>query len=318
MAKKIYFYIDDHIWTLRKLAKNKPASIFDEPYFAMLKEAHDKYGMKVQLNLFYQTEESYRDGVFDFGDDDSMFTLADMPDTYKAEWEENSDWLKLAWHSKREYPDFLHINITYDAMKESYMSVKNEIIRFAGEKSFTEGITAHWMPVSKAGVKALYDCGVRILNCSSGDAYDYDPETTVIHHESWRKVFLENRQPETRFYDTLVGGIYPQTMLCAYNHIPTDIKNKQKGTLEFVKDEETGMIFKTFSTGICLNLVPVENLQERYEQQLQYDYVCVGTHEQYFNKEYVNYQPETPEKILSMAKFFHEHGYEFFFIDEIV
>lgn len=308
MAKKIYFYIDDHMYCFRKLAKNRPASLFDEPYFAMLKEAHDKYGMKVQLNIFYELDEWYNEGTF---------TIAEVPDTYKAEWEANSDWLKLAWHGTKECPAFLYLNISYDEMKESYMKVKNEIIRFAGEKSLATGITVHWLPVSKAGTKALYDCGVRILNSSTGDAYEYDPETTVIHHEEWREVFLKNRQPEARFYDTVVGGIYPQTMLCSYNHIPTETNEKLVGTLGYIDDEETGMKLKEFGANICLNLVPVEDLHGRYEQELKNDYVCVGTHEQFFHEEYRYYQPETTEKIHSMAKFFHDHGYEFFFIDEL-
>ena len=107
-------------------------------------------------------------------------------------------------------------------------------------------------------------------------------------------------------------------MLCAYNHIPADAENNRKGTFDIIKDEETGMYFKRFSTGICLNICPLEDLPAMYEKQLQYDYVCVGSHEQYFNEEYMNYQPDTKEKFHSMAKFFHDNGYEFFFVDEII
>ena len=35
--KKAYFYIDDVIWCLRDVAKDRPASIFENSYFKMLK-----------------------------------------------------------------------------------------------------------------------------------------------------------------------------------------------------------------------------------------------------------------------------------------
>ena len=44
-----------------------------------MKEAHDRFGMKVQLNVFYRTD-------FFYGNDE--FTLTEMTDAYKAEWEQ--------------------------------------------------------------------------------------------------------------------------------------------------------------------------------------------------------------------------------------
>jgi hypothetical protein len=78
------------------------------------------------------------------------------------------------------------------------------------------------------------------------------------------------------------------------------------------------MKFKEFCPEIILNLSSLETLPQVYESQLKYDYVCVGSHEQYFNEEYCNYQPDTAEKFHSMAKFFHDNGYEFFFVDELI
>ena len=44
-------------------------------------KVHEATGLKVQFNLFYRTDFFY---VMD------EFTLADMPDTYKAEFQANS------------------------------------------------------------------------------------------------------------------------------------------------------------------------------------------------------------------------------------
>ncbi|MBE6912433.1 MAG: hypothetical protein E7473_07900 [Ruminococcaceae bacterium] len=60
MNKKAYFYIDDTIWVLRDLTRTKPESLFDAPLFKVLKKAHDEYGLKTQLNLFYRTDSLSR------------------------------------------------------------------------------------------------------------------------------------------------------------------------------------------------------------------------------------------------------------------
>ena len=59
MNKKAFFFIDDVIWVFRDLTRQKPEKLFDNPFMNMLKTAHDKYGLKVQLNLFYITDSFY-------------------------------------------------------------------------------------------------------------------------------------------------------------------------------------------------------------------------------------------------------------------
>ncbi|MBR2476637.1 MAG: hypothetical protein IKB50_00700 [Clostridia bacterium] len=308
MSKKIYFFIDDNIWAFRQLAERKPESIFDVPFFGMLKGAHDNYGLKVQLNLFYQTDESYGEGTF---------TLAEVPDTYKSEWEANSDWLKLAYHAKKEFPNFPHLNIDYDDMYNTFKNIEREVFRFAGEKSFTYVTCAHWVPVSKDGVQALYDCGVPLLYASYGDPFEYDPETSDLTPDCV-ELLLDNRKPESKCYKKFINRDYYLTSLCSYNNISSEDEKRIYGTFDYITDEETGMKFKCYSTGICLNSSTLESLPERFEKQKDQEYVCIFTHEQYYHDFYVNYQPDTAEKYNLMAKYFTEHGFEFFFLDEIL
>ena len=129
MEKKVYFYIDDVIWPFRDITRERPKSIFDQHLLKMLKEAHDKYGLKVTINCFYRTDYSYTD---------DEFTLAEMTDAYKAEWQANADWLKIGFHSKQEFPDYPLINVEYDDMKNQYMRFVNEVKRFAGEEVLME------------------------------------------------------------------------------------------------------------------------------------------------------------------------------------
>mgnify|MGYP000897823803 FL=1 len=88
---KFRFSVDDNIIFLKDIAYGSCNSIFENPYLSVYKRLHEKYGVKVQLNLFYQM-----DG----------FNLSQMPDRYKDEWIANSDWLQLSFHSRSEQPSF--------------------------------------------------------------------------------------------------------------------------------------------------------------------------------------------------------------------
>lgn len=160
MEKQAFFFIDDVIWVMRDLTRQRPASMFDNPFMKMLKKGHDDYGMTVQLNLFYRTD-------FFYGNDE--FTLADMTDAYKSEFEANTNWLRLAFHAKQEFPDYPYVNAAYDDVKANYEAIVGEIKRFAGEDSVSPAICPHWLPISKAGCKALADCGVKFITPSAGE-----------------------------------------------------------------------------------------------------------------------------------------------------
>lgn len=307
MAKKAYFFIDDVIWTLRDITRQKPKSLFDNPFIKMLKEAHDKYGVKTQLNLFWRTDYFY-------GNDE--FTLAEVTDAYKAEWEEASDWLKLAFHAKQEFPDYPHVNVKYEDMKAIYENIKNEVIRFAGEKSFTEGVTPHWGPVSYDGVRALYDCGVRILWCTWGDKYEYngDPSSLPYGH-SMR--LLNNRQPDAGVYSRGSRDVAINNSIACYNHLTTEQEEWMRGTFKYVTDEKTGMGFKRYGSISALNLIPLDEIEEEINGVIGDEFICIGNHEQYFYSDYLAYQPDYPEKIYKMGEILKNNGYEFFYIDEL-
>ena len=118
------FFIDDAIWFLRDIARKRPKSLFDSDFLGPLRTAHDRFGLKLQINLFYRTD-------FFYGMDE--FTLAEVPDAYKAEWQANKDWLKLGFHSLQEFPDYPWVNIDYADVKKLFGMIKGEIDRFAGE-----------------------------------------------------------------------------------------------------------------------------------------------------------------------------------------
>lgn len=294
---------------IRDVTRQKPKSLFDNPFLNMLKTAHDKYGVKTQLNLFYRTASFY-------GDDD--FTLACVTDAYKSEWEQSSDWLKFAFHAKEEFPDYPLVNAKYEDVMAQFKRTEKEVFRFAGEKSFTYGVCPHWNSVSCEGVCALYDCGVRIMDVSMGDATEYsgDPDSLPYGHAMR---LLNNRQPETKVYSRGGPNTAINNSISAYNHLSLAQFDETKGKLDSIFDEPTGMRFKKFHLpALTLNLMSYGEIENIIIPFIGNEYIGICTHEQYFYSDYLAYQPDYAEKIYKMGEIMQQNGYEFIFAEELV
>lgn len=306
MTKNAYFFIDDVIWCMRDITRQKPDSIFDVPFMSVLKEAHDKYGMTVQLNLFYRTD-------FYYGNDE--FTLADMTDAYKAEWEANSDWLKLAFHAKQEFPDYPYVNADYEDVKANCEDILKEIRRFAGEKSIAYVLVPHWLPISKEGCQALYDCGIRVLSPSYGQRCEYNGNPSTLPYGHAGRL-LQNKKPETMLFTRGGKDVAISRSISSYNHLDEEDFNKVKNTMNYIVDEDTKMGFKPLGGGPCLNLYKIEELEPGFAPLLGKEYIGYATHEQYFYADYYQYQPDYGDKVLLAAKILHENGYKYITADE--
>ena len=145
--KAFCFTIDDNIRFLKEITEENMNSIFDHPYSALLRRLHERFGIKIQLNLFYRM---------------AGFDLSQVSDRHKSEWQENADWLKLSFHSDREN-SFPYQNSGYDEVFQDCRAVHNEILRFASAASLAETTTVHYCQTTLDGTKALYDNGVKGL-----------------------------------------------------------------------------------------------------------------------------------------------------------
>ena len=298
--KKAYFYIDDTIWVLRDLTRQRPASLFDNAFMKMLKEAHDKYGLKVQLNLFYRTDSFY-------GYD--QFSLADMTDAYKMEFQANSDWLKMAFHAFEEFPDYPHVNATYDDTLWLFKNIEKEVFRFAGKNSFAYSVCPHWLPMSKEGVRALRDCGVKLLDVTCGDATEYNGDPFSLPYGHALRL-LNNRQSETKVFSRGGRDTAIARSVCGYNHIDRKTDDEIFGTLKTVYNEEFDIAFKRYCS-TCLNVTPYEELDEEFAPLLGGEYLGICDHEQYFYSDYLAYQPDYAGKINKMCEILTANGFEF-------
>ncbi len=113
---QIHFSIDDVIDIFLDLAKNQHQydSIFDNSTLDFLRTCHMDYGAKFVLYCFYESDD---------------FNLSMVPDKYRSEFLENSDWLNFGFHyinsEKPNEESAKHI-------LSDYQKLTNELIRVTG------------------------------------------------------------------------------------------------------------------------------------------------------------------------------------------
>lgn len=141
------FTVDDNIRFLKELTENPQQSIFDHPYLAMYKRLHEKYALKVQLNLFYEMPE---------------FDLSMVTDRYSREFRENAHWLKMSFHSKWENVKPYEFS-GYEEVYEDGKAVNAQILRFAGPEVLGKTTTIHYCRTTEEGLRAMKDLGTEGL-----------------------------------------------------------------------------------------------------------------------------------------------------------
>lgn len=177
IVNKYRLSLDDNIWFMRDINTNaeKYKSIFENPYLGLLKEVHGKFGTKIHINLFYQTEG---------------FNLSQMTAKFKNEWKENASWLKLSFHALQEFPDRPYLNAGYNEVKKDCEMVLEQIRRFAGEELMGPVTTLHWGAATVEGCRALRDCGYKAL---AGYFNAEGPDTVSYYLDDEKRMHVNNR-----------------------------------------------------------------------------------------------------------------------------
>jgi len=188
--------LDDNIYCLRDLARNANhyKSVFENPYFALFKRMHNRFGTKVHMNIYYQCED---------------FNITMLPEQYKAEFKENANWLQFSFHALADQPDKPYKHTDFATILRDYDMVTEEIIRFAGEECVSPVTTVHWGECSREGVRALRGRGIRALmgyfqfeedGVTPYVSYYYDQGQTL--HHSTRDFWKDHHE------DMVFGRIY--------------------------------------------------------------------------------------------------------------
>lgn len=272
---------DDNILFLADLTENKDkyTSLFDNPYLAVYKLAHDLYGARVHLNLFYEFDAT---AAARFGSARPYFNLSMMTDKYKAEWRENSDWLRLSFHARREWPAKPYKNAHPDTLVRDFREVEREVLRFAGEETFSREVTTvHYGEASRECVRALRALGHRAL---------------------------------AGYFELTKEG---EPLVAYYAPIPLI---KHIGGRDFWRDNEIGMTFARIDrvTNVDTLSEIMTDLEGIINDPHRGGFVSIMIHEQYFYSDYKNHLPDFAERVLEPARLLCERGYRGACLGEVI
>ena len=258
------FSIDDNSFFLRDIAQKNYKSIFDCFYLKGLRELHSKYGSRFVLNIYYTTEDG--------------FELPQFPDRYKREWRDNCDWLKLAFHAYANEPARPYQYASASQLIADLKKVAEQIVRFAGEQSYSPPTVIHWGMVQPQALKPLFENGVRVL---SG-------------------------------YFRRLGGDWD------VNYLLDDARSEYLSRHDALMDFDSGIVFSRVDIVCNSTEVEriVPTLEPLTKDPNQAEIMDIFTHEQYFWPFYSNYLPDHFQRLDTAIRFVTERGYKPVFFHE--
>ena len=261
--KRYRFSIDDNSFFLRDIAQKKYKSLFDCSYLNNLRQLQGKYGTKFVLNVYYTT-----------GDD---FDISGFPESYKSEWKDNSNWLKLSFHANADKPARPYEYATKQQFLD-FDKVVEQILRFAGEQTYSPPTVIHFAMVQPSALKSLAQRGVRAL---SG------------------------------LFRRFEGG-------WDINYCLDDERSEYLSRHDALKDFDSGIIFSKVDlvcNDVNLEQI-VPSLKKVSANSDQAEIMDIFTHEQYFWPFYKSYLPDHPQRLDRAIQWLTENGYKPVFFHE--
>ena len=264
------FFIDDNIFFLTDLAKERPARAFDHFYLKFLQKLHTQYGACFTLNTFFRN-------------DHEPFDLTQVPDRYKSEFIDNSDWLRFSFHAYSEFPDRPYQNTTPEKLASDYDLVYNEICRFAGKESFIAPEVLHWAMARPSAFAELRKRGVRAL-----EGQYVSPRTGIADAGEGERI------TDVGYFRNINDAVYLEEKRYLY-----DFRHRM-----------------LFTRGDCTcNLLECSEIKARL-QNIDRDTVGLATHEQYSFPRYFNYLADHFDRMETAVRTLHERGYKAVFFSE--
>ncbi len=252
------FSVDDNSFFLRDIAQKKYDSLFDCFYLKIFRDLHTKYGARFVLNIYYRTEDG--------------FELPQFPDRYKSEWRDNADWLTLAFHAHANKPDRPYQNATAAKLIGDFDRVEEQILRFAGEETYSPPTVIHWAMVRPEALKPLYKKGVRVL---SG------------YFQLWSNKW-------------------------DINYLFDDVRSEYLSRHDALMDFESGIVFSRVDivcNGTPLDRI-VPTLAPLAKEPGTAEIMDLFTHEQYFWPFWPNYLPDHAKRLDTAIRWVTERGYK--------
>jgi len=263
--KRYRVSLDDNIIFLADIARHKSSygSIFDNPYVAMWRELHERYGTLVHINIYYQM---------------AGFNLTEFPDTFKGEWRDNAEWLRLTFHALQNNPRDPYIDAPADQVELDFHLVTDQIIRFAGEELLSPWTTVHWGECTREGCRALRRNGISGL---AGYFTQRDGQYVVSYYLSQEQADHVNKRDYWHDFDE---------------------------DITFVKHD---MVMNTVRLD-CIRPRLDEIARDPHESEI----MELMIHEQHFHPEFRGYAPDYKERVTTALEWACENGYRPVFYDE--
>lgn len=290
--KRYNCYIDDHSFLFMELTRQRPARAFDHFYLAALKKIHEETDLKVTLNCFYRNDH-----------DPAGYVLSEMPDIWKSEFEDQSDWLRFSFHAYSEFPDRPYIEATAEEFGKDYDLVQNEIIRFAGEKSFIVPMIIHWGNIHSVVADEYRRRGARIYGRSMRPCVMGGP-SLADRQKGGNMTEIEKRAASRN------ERIAPNEGFSLYYDDQEEISYLAKHKAYY--NPAIDMYIQIGS--VCCNLLTQDVIRERIAQTLEantkygVEAFSFASHEQYSFPFYPNYIPDHLDRIALTARLYHDAG----------
>ena len=255
--------IDDNGYFLRDIAEKQYGSLFDCFYLKMLRDLHQKYGTKTVLNIFHTTGE---------------FQLPQFPDRYRSEWADNANWLKLAFHAHTEFPNRPYEDAPPETLIADYKRVRDEILRFAGEATYSPTTVVHFGMTRPSAWKPLFDEGV----------------------------------------STLSGYFVRSNNRWDINYRVDDVRSEYLSRHDALKDFDSGVVFSKIDIVINNTPIEriVPKLAPLAKDPNTAEIMDLLTHEQYFWPFYKRYVPDHAQRMDTAVRWCTEQGYKPVFLHE--
>lgn len=157
VLKTAHISIDDATMIFKDIWWKEYESIFDNKMLGILQTMHEEYGLKVTLYVFGEMEG---------------FAMWDFPLEYKAEFQENADWLQIGFHSGEDCDP----EEDYQSQQEfelDYNRTESAIWRLAGGESVTSVLRLHNWYATEEMVTYLQEERVTALLCKDSEEASY-------------------------------------------------------------------------------------------------------------------------------------------------
>ncbi|MEG0910504.1 MAG: hypothetical protein RSB47_05235 [Ruthenibacterium sp.] len=200
--KKYRLTVDDVIWSLEDIYRKKYASIFENPFFAMLRQLHEQYDTQIQMHLYFQN-------------DDNSFNLTMFPTLYKPEFAANANWLRFTFHAFQDQPDSPYRDASYDTVMREGRMVEHEIRRFAGKEVLCNSTAQHWGDSNIYATRAFRALGYKVLQAyfmfdQAGEPYvSYYLNKQQTHHAATRDFWVDTAEDIIFLKDDIIINEVP-------------------------------------------------------------------------------------------------------------